>query len=486
MPENTSPDVNDAKRTNRSGLWADRLAAVEKNVDRPNLVVEGHLTRMVGLTMEAVGCHAPVGSRCLVEGPDGKDVEAEVVGFSGEKIYLMPIGGMHGVVPNARVVPSKEIYDIAVGPELLGRVLDGTGNPLDGKGAIHTSERVPLAGRTINPLARQPIREKLDVGIRAINALLSVGRGQRMGLFAGSGVGKSVLLGMMTKYTTADVIVVGLIGERGREVKEFIENILGEEGMSRAVVVASPADDSPILRLHGATLTTRIAEYFRDQGLNVLLLMDSLTRYAQAQREVALAIGEPPATKGYPPSVFAKIPQLVERAGNGDTGGGSITAFYTVLTEGDDQQDPIADAARAILDGHIVLSRELADSGHYPAIDVEASISRAMTEITTPAHQDATRQFKQWYSTYRQHRDLISVGAYKPGSDARVDEAVALHPQLTEFLQQSIHEAVSLEASINELESLRSIEIVPPQQTPGLQAPAGQQALPAGSNPYAG
>lgn len=477
---------NDAETNgvNRSALWSERLASVEKNVDRPSLIVEGHLIRMVGLTMEAVGCHAPVGSRCLVEGPDGKDIEAEVVGFSGEKLYLMPIGRMHGIVPNARVVPTNEVYDIAVGPELLGRVLDGTGNPLDGKGVIQTSERVPLSGRAINPLARQPIREKLDVGIRAINALLSVGRGQRMGLFAGSGVGKSVLLGMMTKYTTADVIVVGLIGERGREVKEFIENILGEEGMSRAVVIASPADDAPILRLHGATLATRIAEYFRDQGLNVLLLMDSLTRYAQAQREVALAIGEPPATKGYPPSVFAKIPQLVERAGNGDSGGGSITAFYTVLTEGDDQQDPIADAARAILDGHIVLSRELADSGHYPAIDVEASISRAMTEITTPEHQDATRQFKQWYSTYRQHRDLISVGAYRPGSDARVDEAVALYPQLTEFLQQSITEAVSLEASIDELESLRSIEIVTPQLTPNLQAPAGQQALPAGSNPY--
>ncbi|MDT8384217.1 MAG: flagellar protein export ATPase FliI [Gammaproteobacteria bacterium] len=470
---------------NRSGLWAKRLAAVERLVDRPKLIVEGHLTRMVGLTLEAVGCHAPVGSRCLVEGPDGTDIEAEVVGFSGEKLYLMPVGRMHGILPNARVVPSKEVYDVAVGPELLGRVLDGAGNPLDGKGAISTSDRVPLAGRAINPLARQPIREKLDVGIRAINALLSVGRGQRMGLFAGSGVGKSVLLGMMTKYTTADVIVVGLIGERGREVKEFIENILGEEGMSRAVVVASPADDAPVLRLHGATLATRIAEYFRDQGLNVLLLMDSLTRYAQAQREVALAIGEPPATKGYPPSVFAKIPQLVERAGNGDTGGGSITAFYTVLTEGDDQQDPIADAARAILDGHIVLSRELADSGHYPAIDVEASISRAMTEITTPEHQDATRQFKQWYSTYRQHRDLISVGAYRPGSDARVDEAVALYPQLSEFLQQGITEAVSLEASIAELESLRSIEIVTANKVPAMQKSSAQQTLPAGANPYA-
>lgn len=471
---------------NRAPIWRERLAAVEQRIDRPELIVEGHLTRMVGLTLEAVGCHAPVGSQCLVEGPDGKDFEAEVVGFSGEKLYLMPTGRMHGVVPNARVVPTNKVYDVAVGPELLGRVLDGAGNPLDGKGPLHTTERVPLTGRAINPLARQPIREKLDVGIRAINALLSVGRGQRMGLFAGSGVGKSVLLGMMTKYTTADVIVVGLIGERGREVKDFIDNILGVEGMARAVVVASPADDAPIMRLHGATLATRIAEYFRDQGLNVLLLMDSLTRFAQAQREIALAIGEPPATKGYPPSVFAKIPQLVERAGNGDTGGGSITAFYTVLAEGDDQQDPIADAARAILDGHIVLSRELADSGHYPAIDVEASISRAMTEITTPDHQDATRQFKQWYSLYRRNRDLISVGAYTPGSDAKVDEAVVLYPRLTEFLQQGINQAVSLDESIDELGALRTVEVLAPQPVSNLQTPAApQQALPAGTNPYA-
>ncbi|MBL1277331.1 MAG: flagellar protein export ATPase FliI [Ectothiorhodospiraceae bacterium] len=486
MAEKTTKPEAPHKSVNRSALWLNRLALAEQSIESPKLIVEGRLTRMVGLTMEAVGCHAPIGSRCLVEGPNGNDIIAEVVGFSGEKLYLMPTSHLHGIVPNARVVPLDEVSDVAVGPGLLGRVLDGAGNPLDGKGPLDTTERVPLTGRSINPLARQPIREKLDVGIRAINALLSVGRGQRMGLFAGSGVGKSVLLGMMTKYTTADVIVVGLIGERGREVKEFIENILGEEGMSRAVVVASPADDAPILRLHGAALATRIAEYFRDQGMNVLLLMDSLTRFAQAQREVALAIGEPPATKGYPPSVFAKIPQLVERAGNGDTGGGSITAFYTVLAEGDDQQDPIADAARAILDGHIVLSRELADSGHYPAIDVEASISRAMTEITTPEHQAATRQFKQWYSIYRQHRDLISVGAYKPGSDPRVDEAVILYPQLAQFLQQGIDQAVSLSDSIEELEALQTIELVTPQQTPGLQAPAAQPALPAGNTPYGG
>jgi flagellum-specific ATP synthase len=274
-----------------------------------------------------------------------------------------------------------------------------------------------------------------------------------MGLFAGSGVGKSVLLGMMARYTSADVIVVGLIGERGREVKEFITDILGKEGLKRSVVVAAPADVSPLLRMQGAAYATTIAEYFRDQGKNVLLIMDSLTRYAMAQREIALAIGEPPATKGYPPSVFAKIPQLVERAGNGEHGG-SITAFYTVLVEGDDHNEPIADAARAILDGHIVLSRRIAETGQYPAIDVEASISRAMTEITTREHQVAVRRFRQWYSSYQQNRDLISVGAYQQGADPRLDEAIRMHPQLLEFLRQDMHEPVALARSLLDLHNL--------------------------------
>ncbi|MCK5639760.1 MAG: FliI/YscN family ATPase, partial [Gammaproteobacteria bacterium] len=308
----------------------------------------------------------------------------------------------------------------------------------------------------INPMARQPVRESLDVGIRAINALLTVGRGQRMGLFAGSGVGKSVLLGMMTRFTTADVIVVGLIGERGREVKEFIDNILGPEGMARAVVVASPADNTPVMRLHGASLATSIAEYFRDQGKNVLLLMDSLTRYAQAQRELALAIGEAPVTKGYPASVFTKIPQLVERAGNGDEGGGSITAFYTVLTEGDDPQDPVADSARAILDGHVVLSRRLAEEGHYPAIDIEASISRVMTEVTEPEHQGQIQQFKRLYSTYAQNRDLISVGAYTQGTDSRIDTAIQAYPHFMSFLQQDMRQAVNYQDSVHDLGTLIS------------------------------
>lgn len=436
----------------RSERWSTALQRAGRQVaEVQTLTVEGRLTRMIGLTLEAVGVRANVGARCLVENADGESIEAEVVGFAGEKLYLMPTGPIRGIGPNARVIPTGRSYEAAVGDGLLGRVIDGAGVPLDGKGPIETTARIPLSGRPINPMARRPIREPLDVGVRAINTLLTVGRGQRMGLFAGSGVGKSVLLGMMTRFTTAEVIVVGLIGERGREVKEFIENILGEEGMARAVVVAAPADATPVMRLHGASLATSVAEYFRDQGRDVLLLMDSLTRYAQAQRELALAIGEPPATKGYPASVFAKLPQLVERAGNGDVGGGSITAFYTVLTEGDDQQDPIADSARAILDGHVVLSRRLAEAGHYPAIDIEASISRAMTEITDTEHQQAARGFKRIYSSYQQNRDLISVGAYVKGSNPQIDEAIRLYPSLTHFLQQGINEPVDFAQSMHDL-----------------------------------
>jgi len=443
----------------RGSIWKARLSKYHPRIEASQTVcVEGKLTRMVGLTMEAMGCQAPVGARCNIIDPEGSQVEAEVVGFNGEKLFLMPTGEIHGIVPNSRVIPTPNVYQAPVGLGLLGRVIDGAGEPLDGKGPLQTEKTVSIHGRTINPLCRDPISKPLDVGVRAINALLTVGRGQRMGLFAGSGVGKSVLLGMMTRFTEADVIVVGLIGERGREVKEFIQNILGEEGMVRAVVVAAPADSTPVLRLQGASLATSIAEYFRDEGKNVLLLMDSLTRYAQAQREVALAIGEPPATRGYPPSVFAKLPQLVERAGNGDVGGGSITAFYTVLTEGDDQQDPIADSARAILDGHIVLSRQIAESGRYPAIDVEASISRVMTEIVEEAHLQMTQRFKQIYSTYQQSHDLISVGAYTQGSDPKIDESIAMQPALNGFLSQAINEAVSYEQSLEALVSIMGQE----------------------------
>ncbi len=435
----------------RAPLWSQRLQPYLQRASQAQpLVVAGKLTRMVGLTLEAVGCQASIGGRCVIESAEGESIEAEVVGFHDEALYLMPIGAVHGLGPNARVVPTHGVCEVPVGDQLLGRVLDGAGHPLDNKGPLQAERRVPLTGRPINPLSRPPIREPLDVGVAAINALLSVGRGQRMGLFAGSGVGKSVLLGMMTRYTNADVIVVGLIGERGREVKEFVQNILGEQGMARAVVVATPADNSPLMRMHGAMLATRVAEHFRDQGKQVLLLMDSLTRFAQAQREVALAIGEPPATKGYPPSVFARLPQLVERAGTGDRGG-SITAFYTVLAEGDDQNDPIADAARAILDGHVVLSRELAEAGHYPAIDIEASISRVMVDIVAPEHEQAVRRFRQLWSTYRQNRDLISVGAYQPGSDARIDESIAMYPALSGFLQQHLRQQVGWKDSLGGL-----------------------------------
>ncbi len=415
-----------------------RLARQRPEPAKP--YVEGRITRLIGLTLEARGCRAAVGEYCRIQIDADHSADAEVVGFGQDSIYLMPMGAIEGLHPGAKVIPLGGGTRVPVGFNLLGRVLNGVGTPLDGRGPLNAEEEVSIAGPVINPLARQPIHQTLDVGIRAINSVLSVGRGQRLGLFAGSGVGKSVLLGMMTRFTEAEIIVVGLIGERGREVKEFIEQSLGAEGLARAVVVASPADEAPLMRLRASELASRIAEYFRDQGKNVLLLMDSLTRFAQAQREIALAVGEPPATKGYPPSVFARLPKLVERAGNGAEGSGSITAFYTVLTEGDDQQDPIADAARAILDGHVVLSRQLAEEGHYPAIDIEASISRAMPQIVAPDHLARAQLFKQIYSRYLQNRDLISVGAYVKGSDPEIDLAIERVPHFRRFLQQGLNE----------------------------------------------
>ena len=430
------------------------------------IATSGRLTRVSGLVMEAVGLRLPVGSQCHIQIPGGQSIEAEVAGFAGDRLFIMPATDIYGVMPGARVIPDNpmaaqpprlglryiprrraqdRVRQVPVGERLLGRVLDGAGRPLDGMGSLSLERRVPLYSRPINPLERAPIRQTLDVGVRAINGLLTVGRGQRLGLFAGSGVGKSVLLGMMARYTEADVVVVGLIGERGREVKEFIDRILGNEGMARAVVVAAPADHPPLMRLNGAAYAMSIAEYFRDQGKHVLLIMDSLTRYAMAQREVALAIGEPPATKGYPPSVFAKLPQLAERAGNGRSGSGSITAFFTVLMEGDDQQDPIADAARAILDGHIVLSRDLADAGQYPAIDVEASISRAQPDLLSEEALERTRRFKYLYSRYMRSRDLLAVGAYVPGADVVLDEGVRLYPRMQQYLMQGMRERATLD-----------------------------------------
>lgn len=400
--------------------FARRLEGYTEAVSLPaQPVVEGRLLRMVGLTLEAEGLQAAVGSRCNVINESGYhpvQVEAEVMGFSGSKVYLMPVGSLAGIAPGARVVPLPDTGRLPMGMSMLGRVLDGAGRALDGKGGMRAEDWVPMDGPTINPLKRHPISEPLDVGIRSINGLLTVGRGQRLGLFAGTGVGKSVLLGMMTRFTRAD--------------------------------------DAPLMRLRAAQYCTRIAEYFRDKGKNVLLLMDSLTRYAQAQREIALAIGEPPATKGYPPSVFAKLPKLVERAGNAEAGGGSITAFYTVLSEGDDQQDPIADAARGVLDGHFVLSRRLAEEGHYPAIDIEASISRVMPQVVEAEHLRDAQRFKQLWSRYQQSRDLISVGAYVAGGDPETDLAIARFPVMRQFLRQGLDESESLAESRARLASL--------------------------------
>ncbi len=453
-------------------LWRNFLADGRQLLaDARPFEVSGHLTRINGLVMEAAGLKLPLGSGCQVLTAGGSTVEAEVVGFNGDRLFMMPTDEVFGLAPGARVLPlemgvprlvpgkplgprrraADRAKHLPVGEALLGRVVDGAGRPLDGAGPLATQETRSLQGRAINPLARAPITDVLDVGIRAINALLTVGRGQRIGLFAGSGVGKSVLLGMMARFTAAEIVVVGLIGERGREVKEFIDQSLGEEGLARSVVVAAPADTSPLMRMQGAAYATTIAEYFRDQGKQVLLIMDSLTRYAMAQREIALAIGEPPVTRGYPPSVFARLPALVERAGNGLDGGGSITAFYTVLAEGDDQQDPIADSARAILDGHFVLSRNLADQGHYPAIDIEQSVSRVMSNIVSNDHFAVVRQFKQLFSRYQRSRDLIAVGAYQPGGDPVLDRAVETYPRLEAFLQQGIHEHDPYESTLQKL-----------------------------------
>ncbi len=454
-----------------AGAWHELAEqARERLAAEQPLPAHGTLTRLTGLVLEAAGLRVPVGAQCQVRmGEAGEAVLAEVVGFAGDKAYLMPAGDVHGLSSGAQVAPAPAYVPplrlgqpdpartaaaaagalrLPIGRGLLGRVVDSQGQPLDHGGPLSDARAEPMDRRPINAMERDPVREPLDTGVRAINALLTVGRGQRLGLFAGSGVGKSVLLGMMARYTRADVIVVGLIGERGREVKEFVEDILGKEDRGRAVVVAAPADAPPLLRMQGAAYATAIAEDFRDQGLHVLLLMDSLTRYAMAQREIALAIGEPPATKGYPPSCFAKLPALVERSGNGLNGVGSITAFYTVLSEGDDQQDPIADAARAILDGHIVLSRALAEGGHYPAIDIEQSASRVMHNVVPREHFELARRFRAVYSRYQKSSDLVQVGAYLAGSDPQLDEAIRLQPDMAAFLQQNMFEAAAMDESV--------------------------------------
>jgi flagellum-specific ATP synthase len=462
----------------RDRHWLRYLADLQEHAAQPQpLLTEGTLLRVTGLVLEAAGVRAPVGSVCEVHNPGQRPVMAEVVGFNGDRAFLMPTGELQGLTSGARVVPHEAPkvaprfgtdrhpwrrredrgLHLPMGSGLLGRVVDSLGHAIDRQGPITDVQLEPMARRPINAMDRDPVRLALDTGVRAINALLTVGRGQRIGLFAGTGVGKSVLLGMMARYTQADVIVVGLIGERGREVKEFVEDILGSEGRARSVVVAAPADAPPLVRMQGASYATAIAEHFRDRGKHVLLLMDSLTRFAMAQREIALAIGEPPATKGYPPSVFAKLPQLVERSGNGLHGVGSITAFYTVLSEGDDPQDPIADAARGILDGHIVLSRELAESGHFPAIDVEKSVSRVMGAVVPQDQLLAARRLRQWQSQVNKARDLIQLGAYTPGTDPELDLAVRQQPQIDALLQQDMHERAPLDASRAQLRSVTGL-----------------------------
>ncbi len=408
--------------------------------------VTGRVTDVIGLVIEGNGPGLPIGGVCAIERRDGGTATAaEVVGFRKNRVLLMPLGEVAGIEPGNRIVVARDRPAVGVGPGLLGRVLDGLGAPLDGAGAIAIEREVSLYGPPINPLARSPIREPLDLGVRALNALLTCGRGQRLGIFAGSGVGKSALLGMIARATRAEVNVIALVGERGREVREFIERDLGPAGLRRSVVVAATSDQPPLVRIRGAFLATAIAEYFRDGGLDVMLMMDSLTRLAMAQREVGLSIGEPPTARGYTPSVFAMLPRLLERAGA--TGSGSITGLYTVLVEGDDLNEPVTDSARSLLDGHVVLSRTLANQGHYPAIDVLRSISRLMRGLVPPEQAAAADRLRGWLATHADAEDLITIGAYVPGTSARIDEAVAKIDGVRAFLRQALDERVSLAES---------------------------------------
>lgn len=412
----------------------DTLAAV------PRLAEYGKVTRVVGLVIEAAGLDVGLGELCRVTALTGdRSVLAEVVGFHEKGVLLMPLGEMDGLHPGSAVRPLGRSFGVDVGPGLLGRTLNGLGHPIDGLGKLEVETRVPLSAEPPNPLAREMVGEVLETGVRAIDGTLTFGRGQRVGIFAGSGVGKSTLLGMIARRARADVNVIALLGERGREVREFIEHSLGPEGLARSVLVVATGDQAALVRARGALVATAIAEYFRDQGLHVLLMVDSVTRVAMAWREIGLAVGEPPTTKGYPPSVFAALPRLLERAGNGERGG--ITGIYTVLVDGDDFNEPVADAARSILDGHVVLTRRLAAAGHYPAIDVLDSKSRVRDQIVPPDQKAAANLLLKCEAAYREKEDLILVGAYQKGSDPMVDAAVALREQTLGFLQQRPDEA---------------------------------------------
>ena len=412
----------------------------------------GRVTRVVGMTIEAAGISAEIGSQCVIEvdGP-GREIDAEVIGFDERKIVLMPVHSLDGIKAGSIVRLEQSASLCSVGSAMLGRVVDGSGEPIDGKGAIDYDVQAPLESQSINPMARGPITDVLDTGVRSINACLTFGKGQRMGLIAGSGVGKSMLLGMLTRNTEADVVVIGLIGERGREVQEFVERTLGQEGLKKAIVIAAPVDVSPVMRIKAANLTHAVAEHFCAKGKNVLLLFDSLTRVAHAQREIGLAVGEPPTTKGYTPSVFSLLPKLIERAGVGVGGVGSISAFYTVLAEGDDKSDPIVDLSRATLDGQIMLSRSLADAAHYPAIDLEGSISRIASAIVAPDHFRASQKLRKYWTLYLQKQDIIQVGAYAANSDPEIDEAIRLKPAIDEFLRQDSGNVHTLSDSLEGL-----------------------------------
>lgn len=417
------------------------------------LVVAGRVTRTVGLVVESDGPRARVGEICDLVGDGGRSIPAEVVGFRDGRLLTVPLATTTGIRSGDRVISRGAMPRVPVGPELLGRVIDGLGRPLDGLGPLHASGQAPLYPPPMNPLARAPIETPLGTGVRAIDALLTAGRGQRLGLFGGSGVGKSTLLGMLTRGTTADAIVIGLVGERGREVRSFLEQDLGPEGLKRSVVVVSTSDNPALVRIRAAHVATAIAESLRDEGRDVLLLMDSVTRFAMAQREVGLAAGEPPTSKGYPPSVFAMLPGLLERAGN-LRGRGSITGFYTVLVEGDDQNDPIADSVRAIVDGHIVLSRDLGARNHYPAIDILSSVSRTMPDVTTEPHRASAGQLREWMATLRDSEDLVSVGAYVAGTNPRIDAALKRKDAINGFLRQSADALVTLDESLAALKAL--------------------------------
>ena len=417
----------------------------------------GTLVRLVGMRLETRGLMAPLGACCEVTGQFGHSVQAEVVGFNDETLYLLPFNEPHGIGPGAKVTVISNTAQVRLGPELLGRIIDGSGEPIDGLPAPECKDVLSLQGRPINPMERGPINQILDVGVKAINGMLTIGRGQRLGLIAGSGVGKSVLLGMMTRFTEADVVVIGLIGERGREVQAFIHESLGPEGLAKSVLVAAPAHVSPVLRLKATHMTHVIAEYFRDQGKNVLMLVDSLTRVAHAQREIGLAVGEPPTAKGYPPSVFALLPNLIERAGVGRHGLGSITAIYTVLAEGDDSNDPIVDIARASLDGQVMLSRKLADAAHYPAIDLNGSISRVMQNLLDPQDLKMANRFRRLWSLYQQNQDLIQVGAYETGSNPELDQAIRLREAMENFLRQDMHISQDAQTTRQGIHSLMQV-----------------------------